>query len=297
LIANEIDAVFGILNGTCNSILSRMLEDRISYAAALAEAQRLGYAEADPTLDVDGTDSAHKLAILGSIAMRQSCALDAIDVHGITDLEITDLIAGEELGYVCKLLAVAQHHDDGLDLSVRPTFIRKSHPLAGVSGPFNAVSVYGDAVGHTLYYGRGAGGGPMASAVIADIIDVATGNAGRSFSQWVVLPDVTRPAVYRPPGENVSAFYIRVGLEDRPGGMARIAAVLGDEGISIASLVQHDPHETHKGDAVPVVATTRPARDRVVRAAVRKIGALDSVIGRVVCIPALDEHVETHLED
>lgn len=293
LIANEIDAVFGILNGTCNYILTRMLEARITYAEALAEAQRLGYAEADPTLDVDGTDSAHKLAILGSLAMRQACALGSIDIHGITDLEITDLIAGEELGYVCKLLAIARHHDDGLDLSVRPTFIRKSHPLAGVSGPFNGVSVYGDSVGHTLFHGRGAGGGPTASAVVADIIDVGTGNSGRVFSQWTDLPDISRSAVCRPPGENTSAFYIRVGLEDRPGGMAEIATVLGNEGISIASLVQHDPHETHIGGAVPVVVTTRPAQDRVVRSAVRKIGDLKTVIGQVICIPTLDEHVET----
>ena len=170
LIANEIDAVYGILNGTCNYILTRMLESEVSYSDALAEAQQLGYAEADPTLDVDGTDSAHKLAILASIAMRKTCDYDRISVRGITDLEVTDLLAGDELGYVCKLLAIAQKHDNGLDLTVHPTFIRKSHPLASVAGPFNAVSVYGHAVGHTLFYGRGAGGMPTASAVIADVM-------------------------------------------------------------------------------------------------------------------------------
>ncbi|MFQ5430652.1 MAG: homoserine dehydrogenase [Phycisphaerae bacterium] len=293
LIANDIEAVYGILNGTANYILTRMLEDQITYAEALAEAQTLGYAEADPTLDVSGADAAHKLAILASLAMRRACDFDRIPVRGITDLQVTDLIAGQELGYVCKLLAVARRHDDELDLSVQPTFIRRSHPLANVAGPFNAVSVYGDAVGHILFYGRGAGGLPTASAVVADIVDVASGNAARSFSQFVQLPDQTAPAAYRPPGENKTAFYIRVGLLDRPGGIAEIAAVLGRRGISIASVVQHEPHETHDDDdGVPVVVMTRPTPERTARAAVDDMGKLDVVLGPVVSIPALDEHVE-----
>ncbi|MCG8408604.1 MAG: homoserine dehydrogenase [Phycisphaerales bacterium] len=293
LIANEIDAVYGILNGTCNYILTRMLESEVSYSDALAEAQQLGYAEADPTLDVDGTDSAHKLAILASIAMRKTCDYDRISVRGITDLEVTDLLAGDELGYVCKLLAIAQKHDNGLDLTVHPTFIRKSHPLASVAGPFNAVSVYGHAVGHTLFYGRGAGGMPTASAVIADVMEVATGNAARTFSQLTRLADRTDAATYRPSGENETAFYLRVGLEDRPGGMARIATVLGDHGISIASLVQHEPHQASGGDAVPVVVTTRESKDSTVQAAIKAMSELDAVIGQVICIPTLDEHVES----
>lgn len=293
LITNEIDAVYGILNGTCNYILTRMLESKVSYADTLSEAQQLGYAEADPTLDVDGTDSAHKLAILASIAMRQACDYERISVRGITDIELTDLLAGDELGYVCKLLAIARHHDDGLDLTVQPTFIRKSHPLASVSGPFNAISVYGHAVGHALFYGRGAGGMPTASAVMTDLIDVAIGNAGRTFSQLNLLSDQTAPAVYRTPGENETAYYLRVGLKDRPGGMAEIATVLGNHGISIASLVQHEPHEARVDDAVPVVVTTRVAKDRTVQDATKSMNALDAVVGRVVCIPTLDEHIES----
>ncbi len=293
LVANEIDAVFAILNGTCNDILTNMLARRIPYAEALKDAQRLGFAEADPTLDVDGTDSAHKLAILASLAIRRACPFEAIDVHGITDIEVTDLIAGDELGFVCKLLAVARRHGEALDLSVRPTFIRKSHPLAAVAGPFNAVSLYGHAAGHTLLFGRGAGGLPTASAVLADIVDVAIGNAARSFSQLACLPDQTPPAVCRKAGENESPFYIRVGLEDRPGGMGKIATLLGDHGISIAALVQHEPHEPRPDGAVPVLVTTRSAKDQTVRAAIAEIAALDRVIGRVVCIPIMEEHMET----
>ncbi len=293
LVANEIDAVFAILSGTCNDILTNMLARRIPYAEALKDAQRLGFAEADSTLDVDGTDSAHKLAILASLTMRLACPFDGIDVHGITDLEVTDLIAGDELGFVCKLLAVARRHGDALDLSVRPTFIRKSHPLAGVAGPFNAISIYGHAAGHTLLYGRGAGGLPTASAVLADIVDVAIGNAARSFSQLAVLPDQTPPAVCRKAGENESPFYIRVGLEDRPGGMGKIATLLGQHGISIAALVQHEPHQPRPDGAVPVLVTTRSAKDQTVRAAIAEIAALDRVIGRVVCIPIMEEHAET----
>jgi len=297
LIANEIDAVFGILNGTCNYILTQMLRRRIGYAQALAEAQQLGYAETDPTLDVSGTDSAHKLAILASIAMRRRCDLDRIIVRGITDLELTDLVAGEELGRVCKLLAIARRHDDGLELTVQPTFIPKSHLLAGVSGPFNAVSVYGDAVGHTLFYGRGAGGMPTASAVVADIVDVATGSAAATFSQLELLPDQTPPATFRAVGESVSPYYVRMCLLDRPGGVAKIAAVLGDAGISIASVVQHEAHEQREDGAVPVVVMVRPVADATVQAAVRRIGRIDVVVGQVVCIPALDEHAESHDRD
>jgi homoserine dehydrogenase len=292
LIGNRIDAVYGILNGTCNYILTRMLEDDASYAHALAEAHRLGYAEADPTLDVDGTDSAHKLVILASVAMRLACDFDRIQRHGIAQLELGDLSAGAELGYACKLLAIAKRYPDGIDLSVQPTFIPYAHPLASVSGAYNAVSVYGSPVGHTLFYGPGAGGKPTASAVIADIIDVATGNAGRTFEQIAVLPDQTERPTYRPPGENHPPWYIRVGLVDRPGGIGKIATVLGNAGISIATIFQHEPHEDHAAGAVPVVVTTRPAKDGVLRQALAAMTELDVVIGRPVCIPVLDEHVE-----
>ncbi|HWL94388.1 MAG TPA: homoserine dehydrogenase, partial [Phycisphaerae bacterium] len=227
LVANDIDAVYGILNGTCNFILTQMSEQHRSYADALEEAKRLGYAEADPTLDVEGIDSAHKLAILASIAFRKTCDFARIEHRGISAIEVTDLIAGEELGYVCKLLAVARNEPDGIELSVAPTFIHASHPLAGVRGPFNAVSIYGSAAGHVLLYGRGAGGLPTASAVVSDVIDVACGNAKSVCENYSALPGQTPAAVYSPTGERKAAWYLRVGLLDRPGGMAAVAGALG----------------------------------------------------------------------
>jgi homoserine dehydrogenase len=174
-----------------------------------------------------------------------------------------------------------------LELSVRPTFIPRAHPLASVGGPFNAVSVYGSAVGHTLFYGRGAGGGPTASAVMSDIVDVAMGNAGRTFSQLVVLPDQTPPPAYRSPGETVSPHYLRINLMDRPGGIGRIASALGAEGVSIASILQREPPNV-VGDVVPVIVTTHPARHDAVERALSAISSFDAVVGKPVCIPMLD---------
>jgi homoserine dehydrogenase len=212
-------------------------------------------------------------------------------VRGITDLDLTDLLAGQELGFVCKLLAVAHQHADGLDLSVQPTFIRTTHPLAGVAGPFNAVSVYGDAVGHCLFYGRGAGGRPTASAVVADLIDVAIGNARRAFETLAMNGDAEPPR-YRDPGDNVSPWYLRVRLLDQPGGMGQLATALGNAGVSIASLVQHEPQADHRDGAVPVVATTHPAREAHIRQAVDAVSKLEVVRGPTVCIPVLAEHDE-----
>ncbi len=289
LIGNRIDAVYGILNGTCNYILTRMLDNSASYPHALDEAQRLGYAEADPTLDVDGIDSAHKLSILASIAMRQSCDLDRIAVAGISDIELLDLTSGRELGYACKLLAIARRIGDGIDLSVRPTFVRHAHPLASVSGPFNAISLYGDAVGHVMLYGRGAGGAPTASAVVSDIVDVALGNARRTFDQLTVLPDQTPAAVYSSPGENISAYYLRISLRDRPGSVGKVATVLGAEGISIASLIQHEPDAALGNGSVPVIITTRPARQAAMSQALDAMANLEAVACRPICIPLLEE--------
>lgn len=293
LVANEITAVYGILNGTCNYILTQMLDRQSSYADALAKAQSLGYAEADPTLDIDGTDAAHKLAILASVAMRENIAFDAIPmIRGIQDLQLTDLLAGRELGYTCKLLAVAERVDSGVQLSVRPTFIPSTHPLAKVAGSFNAVSIYGDAVGHVLLYGRGAGGGPTASAVVSDIVDTAIGSAQKTFEHLGPFANGSAPARVIPTDENETAYYIRVELLDRPGGMARIAQVLADEGISIASLVQHAPEGSAGDSGVPVVATTHVTRDDIVHRAVDVMNALDVVRGPVVCIPAIEERPE-----
>ena len=289
LIANRIDAVYGILNGTSNYILTRMLENNASYAHALAEAQRLGYAEADPTLDVEGIDTAHKLTILASLAMQSACDFSRIETRGISEIDLRDLRAGAELGYRCKLLAASRRHEDGLELSVQPTFIPQDHPLANVGGPFNAISIYGNHVGHVFFEGRGAGGEPTASAVISDIVDVAIGNAPRTFEQLALLPDQNPSPRYRPAGENRSAYYVRVGLRDQPGGIGRIATALGAEGISIASIIQHEPPNHESESVVPVIVTTHPAPRTAIQSASEKIARFDIVPAPPVCIQILEQ--------
>ncbi len=201
LTANRIDALYGIVNGTCNFILTEMIQKGVSYSEALSDAQRTGLAEADPTLDVSGIDSAHKLTILASLAFQKRVSLEDIPVEGIDSLELSDVVFGRELGYIVKLLAVAQRTEGGISLRVRPAFIGTDHPLAWISGPFNAVSVYGHAVGHTMYYGRGAGGRPTASAVVADILSVALGSVPAAFTSLPIWPDQTQQTSPLPPDD------------------------------------------------------------------------------------------------
>lgn len=293
LIANRIDALYGIVNGTCNYILTEMLSKKKSYHEALAEAQQHGYAEPDPTLDVNGTDSAHKLAILASLAFGVDVELERISVEGIDRLELADLEAGAELGYVCKLLAIGQRDQHGLCLRVRPAFIHHHHPLANVAGPFNAVSVYGHATGHTLYYGRGAGPQPTASAVLADVVDTALGNALRSFEQLHLLGHNTASARYKPIDDVVSRHYLRLMVADQPGVMAALAQVLGDHNISISAVAQHEIPEDHADeDLASVVVTTHKAREADMAAAVKNIARLDVVRQQPTWIRVVEEHEE-----
>jgi homoserine dehydrogenase len=293
LIANRIDAIYGIVNGTCNYILTAMTDTRSTYADALARAQQRGLAEADPTLDVDGTDSAHKLAVLAAIAFGGKIDFNAIPVDGIDSLQLCDIQYGQELGYVVKLLAVAHRQDEGLSLRVRPAFISKHHPLAWVAGPFNAVSVYGHATGHTMYYGRGAGGMPSASAVVADIISVAVGTAPRAFQALAIWPDRNAPAVQLPPEANRSRFYLRMMVEDRPGVLAQMAAILGRHDISICSVLQHEPPAGSDPQAgVPVIITTHTAVEGSLRRALGEVNALDVVKADSVCIDMVEEYPE-----
>ena len=291
LLANRIDALYGIVNGTCNSILTEMTQRGRTYGDALADAQAAGLAEADPTLDVGGHDSAHKLTILASLAFGGRVELDAIPVNGIDDLDLQDIAYGRQLGYVIKLLAIASRQEDGLICRVRPAFISQAHPLARVAGPFNAVSVYGHATGHTMYYGRGAGGLPTASAVVADVLAVAIGAAPRSFAALGLWPDRTEPANQLPPEANRSRYYLRLTAEDRPGVLARLAAVFGRHGIGIRSVLQQEPTGSEQG-VVPVVMTTHEALEGGVRAAIAEIDDLDCVKARTVCIDIVDEHPE-----
>lgn len=293
LIANDIQAIYGIVNGTCNYILTEMVAAGKTYADALADAKAAGYAEADETLDVSGADSAHKLVILAGIAFGVDVDYDDIYVEGIQTIDLADLRAGEELGYVCKLLAIGQRREDGtLSLRVHPAFIRGSHPLANVAGSFNAVSVYGHAVGHTLYYGRGAGRTPTASAVVADIVDVAIGNAGRTFEQIRVLNDVCSPANYMPIDEVEKRYYVRLMVADRPGVFARIGQVFAEHNISLSAITQHEMPEDQDDRTVAIVVTTHKAREGDVRQALDEVTSLDVVSAEPVCIRVVKEYEE-----
>ncbi len=291
LLANRLDALYGITNGTCNFILTEMTNHGRSYAEALALAQQEALAEADPTLDVAGVDSAHKLAIMASLAFGQKIDFEAIPVFGIDTLELCDIAFGRTLGYVLKLLAIASRQEDGISLRVRPAFISREHPLAWVSGPFNAVSVYGHATGHTMYYGRGAGGKPTASAVVADLISLAIGTWQRIFVQLGIWPDRAKPANQLPIDAVHSRYYLRILCEDRPGVLGQIATIFGSRDISISSLLQHEPTEEAPKD-VPVVITTHKAMEGNVRQAIREIEALKAIKAPIVCIGIVEEYPE-----
>ncbi|WP_165245346.1 homoserine dehydrogenase [Paludisphaera soli] len=279
LAANQIQSLAAILNGTCNYILTQMTQGGIAYADALAGAQALGYAEADPTLDVDGTDTAHKLAILAQLAFGANVTTADIPREGIDRLELADLTYARELGYTIKLLAHARLADGALELRVAPTLVRRDAPLAQVHGPYNAVRAVGDAVGDTLFYGRGAGMMPTASAVVADLIDVVVGRAlltSRTLDFW----STEAPAVpLLPPSRSRRRNYLRFLIADRPGVIAAIAQILGDKGISIASVIQHEPGDEGEGDeaTVPLVIMTHLAVEEHLREAIAQIDRLDVV--------------------
>ncbi len=286
LVANRINGLKGIVNGTCNYILTSMTEKQESFSNALAQAQQAGYAEADPTLDINGMDSAHKLAILGRLAFGTQVDLDDIYVEGIDGIEQTDLAFAAELGYVMKLLAIGEVHSAGLSLRVHPTFLPRSSLLAQVGGAYNAVSVYGHATGETLYYGLGAGQMPTASAVVSDVLAIcrdAKSPRCRSLSQWTErkLPIV--------PVEDIeSRYYIRITALDEPGVMAKVSGVLGSKNISLSALLQH---ESEPAKPVPVIIMTHMAREGSVREALAQIAELDVVSETPVCIRVAEEHI------
>jgi homoserine dehydrogenase len=287
LAANDITAMYGIVNGTCNYILSNMTSENQDFADALAEAQRKGYAEADPTLDISGGDSAHKLTILASIAFGCEIRLDDISVEGIEQISKDDIRYGGEMGYVLKLLAIAQKtHAGKISLGVHPSFVARQNRIARVDGPFNAASIFGNAVGNVMYYGRGAGMMPTASAVVADIIEVALGNSATIFRHLHLRPrEETLPLIERI-DNLVSRFYIRVMCKDQPGVIAQWSRILADHQISISGALQHEGHGPE--NTVPVVITTHPTIQRNVTAAVDDMEKLDSIGGKPICIRIVD---------
>ena len=287
LTANTVSSMYGIVNGTCNYILSNMTCQDQGFADALAEAQKKGYAEADPTLDISGGDSAHKLAILASMAFGYEIALDDIFVEGIERLSIDDIRYGSEMGYCLKLLAIGQRNEQGrISLRVHPSFIAKDCSLARVTGPFNAISIFGSAVGEVMFYGRGAGMMPTASAVVADIIDVALGNSANTFSHLNLRPRCQTVRLIEKTDNLVSRSYIRIMCKDRPGVVAKWSKVLADHEVSISGAIQHE--DTGPDNTVPVVIATHPARQENISAALDGMEKLDVIRGEPVCIRIVD---------
>jgi homoserine dehydrogenase len=274
---NSISRISGILNGTCNYILSRMELEGLTFEACLKDAQRLGYAEADPTFDVEGFDTAHKLAILTSLAFGVKIDADAIHVEGISKIAPLDLKMAAELGYRIKLLGVAERTRSGIEQRVHPTMVPKSSAIAQVMGVTNAVTILGDAVREITLVGPGAGGGPTASAVAADIADIARGQIGAPFGMPVaLLEEASRTPMQRHEG----GYYIRLSVLDRPGAAAAIATRMAEADISLESIVQRrsetavsqDP-SGRSGAPVPVVLITYATSESAIRDAIDKISA------------------------
>ena len=286
LIANRLSAITGILNGTCNYILTKMSETGASYDDALAQAQAKGYAEADPALDVSGEDARHKLAILAGLAFGARIDVGTIYVEGIAGVSPHDIAFGAQLGYVLKLLAIGRHTDAGLGLRVHPTFVPAASPLATVSGADNAVLVTGHAVGDTFYVGPGAGEMPTASSIVADIVDAALGRAAITCGHVAWLAGRAASLPVEPMDETRTRYYLRFDVLDRPGTLAGIAGALGGHDISVASVLQHEPA---RPDSVPLVVTTHDACEGDVAAALDEIRRLPSMAGPAVRIRMLEE--------
>jgi|OM-RGC.v1.002693856 homoserine dehydrogenase len=272
LAGNRIEAIYGIINGTANFILTQMSQRGISFEEALKEAQELGYAEADPTLDVDGYDAAHKIAILATLAYCRFVKTEQVFVRGIREITPLDIeIAREEFGYGVKLLAITKLVNGEIEVRVHPTMIPENHILASVNGVFNACFVEGDFVGETLFYGKGAGREPTASAVVSDIVDLALGNT-YAVPECLFKGENLR---VREPEEFTSSFYLRFTALDRPGVLAKIASILGKHNISIKMALQKS---IEFDGGVPVVMTTHPAPKKAISLAIKEIDALDVIV-------------------
>jgi len=285
LSANKIEWLAGIINGTGNFILTEMRDKGRDFADVLKEAQELGYAEADPTFDVEGIDAAHKLVILASIAFGMPLQFEGVFTEGISAIEPQDVTYANELGYRIKHLGIASRSEDGVSLRVHPTLIPEKRLIANVDGVMNAVLVKGDAVGPTLYYGAGAGAEPTASAVVADIVDLARelgaeaqpnqahlGFSAASLQDYPILPM----------SEVTTAYYLRMTAEDRPGVLSQIAQIMSDNGLSIEAVIQREPSED-KPEASIIMLTNR-VQEKQLSAAINSIEALDSIDGEVTHI-------------
>ena len=283
LAGNRISRVYGILNGTCNYILTQMSADgqgganplqRREFEAVLAEAQRLGYAEADPSFDVDGVDTAHKLAILTALAFGCEVDFDAVYIEGIRNVSALDVAYADELGYCIKLLGVAQRVNGAVEQRVHPCMVRKGQPIASVDGVFNAVVADGDFVDTTMYEGRGAGAGPTASAVVADLIDLARGTRPPVFG---IAAAALRRLPTLPMDEHRCAYYLRLLVLDKPGVIAEVSAVLRDADISMESMLQRGRAEG-EGQPVPVIIMTHETSEAAMQGALARIAELEATL-------------------
>ena len=271
LSGNRISAVAGILNGTCNYILTQMRERGREFADVLADAQKLGYAEADPSFDIDGIDAAHKLAILAALAFGRPVAFDQVHVEGIRRISAVDIAFATELGYRIKLLGIARQTEAGIETRVHPCMVPETAPIARVDGVFNAIVADGDFVGRVMLEGRGAGAGPTASAVVADLIDIAR---NRTTPVWGAAGAALSTAPSVPMSSHIGPYYLRLMVVDQPGVIADVTAILRDMGVSLESMLQRG---RSPGEAVPVVLVTHETKESAMRAALDRIGALPTV--------------------
>jgi homoserine dehydrogenase len=287
LAANRVHWIAGIINGTTNYILTAMASGGADFDAALADAQALGYAEADPTFDVDGIDAAHKLTILAALAFDTPLEFESVYTEGIRDVTSADIEYARALGYHIKHLGIARRADRGIEMRVHPALVPQRRLLSQVDGVTNAVVIHSDAVGASLYYGPGAGAGPTASAVVADLIDVARGNALPPFGEHRDVPALAIEDVE-------CAFYLRIPVVDQPGVMAKLAQVLSEKQISIESVIQREQEVRDEGGTpwVPVVILTHRVVERDLDAALRELKGLDEVVGSITRI-----RVETLSDD
>ncbi len=280
LASNRIKTIFGILNGTANYILTRMADARLSFAEALKEAQALGYAEADPTLDIEGIDTAHKLAIASAISFGTPVQFDKVHIEGISQIDPLDIQYAEEFGYQLKLLAIARIVYKRLEMRVHPTLIPHNHVLASVKGAYNAVHIEGNAVGDIMLYGMGAGMMPTGSAVVSDLVDVARDILNKTpgrIPSLAFLPDRLQKIEIKPISDISTCYYFRFAALDRPGVLSRISGILGKHKISIAAVIQKGRHEQ---ESVPLVMLTHEAVESNVKKALNEIDNLDVVVAR-----------------
>ena len=281
LVSNKFASIYGILNGTSNYVLSRMSSGGTSFKTALKEAQSKGYAEKDPSLDIKGLDSSHKLAILSLLAFGKRIDIKDIFVEGIEDISNLDIQYAKELGYVVKLLAIAKRYGDSLEARVHPTLLPSEYLLSSVSGVYNAIFIEADLVGKQLYYGQGAGKLPTASAVISDIVDIACNiSCGKNFTRLIIPKDAEIKHI-RKMDDVITRYYVHFSAIDKPGVLAKIADLLGRHHISIASVVQKERREAH---IVPIVMLTHEAREKDMQAALAKIDKLSAIKKKSILI-------------